>query len=83
MWPNPQEIADLVKFTEEILNRKLHFYAALLNKYLAENLIFCVVTKVITSFMFKHFWQILMSQFLHKPLKSCFYLFLGYPYFSS
>ena len=25
MWPNPQETADLVTFTEEILNRKLHF----------------------------------------------------------
>ena len=26
MWPNPQEIADLVTFTEEILNEeKLHF----------------------------------------------------------
>ena len=25
MWPNPQEIADLVTFTEEILNQKLHF----------------------------------------------------------
>ena len=25
MWPNPQESADLVTFTEEILNRKLHF----------------------------------------------------------
>ena len=25
MWPNPQETADLVKFTEEILNGKLHF----------------------------------------------------------
>ena len=25
MWPNPQEIADLVTFTEEILNGKLHF----------------------------------------------------------
>ena len=25
MWPNPQEIADLVKFIEEILNGKLHF----------------------------------------------------------
>ena len=22
MWPNPQETADLVKFTEEIFNRK-------------------------------------------------------------
>ena len=27
MWPNPQEIPDLVTFTEEILNGKLHFYA--------------------------------------------------------
>ena len=24
MWPNPQFSADLVSFTEEILNRKLH-----------------------------------------------------------
>ena len=25
MWPNPQETADLVTFTEEILNGKFHF----------------------------------------------------------
>ena len=25
MWPNPQETPDLVTFTIEILNRKLHF----------------------------------------------------------
>ena len=25
MWPNPKEIVDLVTFTEEILNGKLHF----------------------------------------------------------
>ena len=25
MWPNPQESADLVKFTEETLDGKLHF----------------------------------------------------------
>ena len=25
MWPNPQETVDLVTFTEEIFNRKLHF----------------------------------------------------------
>ena len=25
MWPNPQFPADLVKFTEDILNEKLHF----------------------------------------------------------
>ena len=27
MWPNPQFPADLVTFTEEIPNGKLHFYA--------------------------------------------------------
>ena len=27
MWPNPQETADSVTFTEEILNGKLHFCA--------------------------------------------------------
>ena len=25
MWPNPQETVDLVTFTEEILNEKIHF----------------------------------------------------------
>ena len=25
MWPNPQETVDLVTFTEEIFNGKLHF----------------------------------------------------------
>ena len=25
MWPDPQETADLITFTGEILNRKLHF----------------------------------------------------------
>ena len=25
MWPNPQETADLVTFTEEILKGKVHF----------------------------------------------------------
>ena len=26
MWPNPQETADIVTFTEEVLNGKLHFF---------------------------------------------------------
>ena len=26
MWPNPQEYVDLVTFTEEIFNGKLHFF---------------------------------------------------------
>ena len=25
MWPNPQEIADFVTFTAEIVNGKIHF----------------------------------------------------------
>ena len=29
MWPNPEEPADLVTFTEEILNGKLHFLCSL------------------------------------------------------
>ena len=28
MWPNPQKTADLVTLTEEILNRKLHFFCS-------------------------------------------------------
>ena len=28
MWPNPQEATDLVTFTEEILNGKLHFLSS-------------------------------------------------------
>ena len=28
MWPNPQETADLITFTEEIFNVKLHFWCS-------------------------------------------------------
>ena len=28
MWPNPQGIADLVTFTEDVLNGKLHFLSS-------------------------------------------------------
>ena len=31
MWPNPHFPADLVTFTEEILNRKLHFLCSVLS----------------------------------------------------
>ena len=30
MWPNPQQTADLVTFTEELLDRKLYFLCSLL-----------------------------------------------------
>ena len=31
MWPDPQETADFVIFTEEILNGKLHFLCSVKN----------------------------------------------------
>ena len=44
MWPNPRETTDLITFTEEILNEKLHFlcseYSCLLNRTLV-NGCFC------------------------------------------
>ena len=33
MWPNPQEIANLVTFSEEILNGKLHFLCSVICIY--------------------------------------------------
>ena len=32
MWPNLQETADLVTFTEEILNGKLHFFVQCISR---------------------------------------------------
>ena len=34
MWPNLQLSADLVTFTEEILNEKLHFLYSAIQKFL-------------------------------------------------
>ena len=31
MWPNPQESAELVTFTEEVFNGKLHFLCSEMN----------------------------------------------------
>ena len=36
MWPNPQKTADLVTFTEEILNGKLHFCAVLISDMITD-----------------------------------------------
>ena len=38
MWPNPQKAADLVTFTEEILNGKLHFLCSETYLYLSYGL---------------------------------------------
>ena len=39
MWTNPQETVDLVTFTEEILNRKLHFLCS------ASSILICFLKK--------------------------------------
>ena len=33
MWPDPQETVDLVTFTEEILDRKLHFMCSAISVF--------------------------------------------------
>ena len=38
MWPNLQETADLVTFTEEILNGKLDFLCSVINPFYATGL---------------------------------------------
>ena len=37
MWPNPQEAVDLVTFTEEILNGKIHFLCSICKKGVLRN----------------------------------------------
>ena len=37
MWPNLQEIAILAKFTEEILNAKLHFLRSEISRIFEKN----------------------------------------------
>ena len=48
MWPNPQFPADLVKFTEEILNRKFHFLCSGIAKLLLR---VCLAFEKVTAFI--------------------------------
>ena len=43
MWPNPQDIAGLVTFMEEILNGKLHFLYSAKKAFYAVIVSFCVL----------------------------------------
>ena len=44
MWPNPQETADLVTFTKEILNGKIHFLCNEINPSLVTFLLVMALT---------------------------------------
>ena len=52
MRPNPQETADLVTFTEEILNGKL---------------IFCAVIRIPNSRLYFIYWNIIDQCFYYLP----------------
>ena len=39
MWPNPKETAELITFTEEILNGKIHFLCIVFSSLLIFGLI--------------------------------------------
>ena len=45
MWPNPQETADLVTFTEEILNEKLYFLCSVTCKNGVSTILFNITAR--------------------------------------
>ena len=64
MWPNPQETADLVTFTEEILDGKLHFLCTVYWRSLSR-----IISENLGSSGGKHLWW---SSVLVKPLSLWF-----------
>ena len=51
MWPDPQETADLVTFTEEILNGKLHFLCS--ERFLASVFFLIVIFQKFANSVFQ------------------------------
>ena len=69
MWQNPQDTADLVTFTEETLNEKLHFLCS--DRVWILSLFFgmvkkskskCVVLKKLQNYFLLHFKNIRLSR---------------------
>ena len=52
MWPNPQETANLVTLTEEILNGKIHFLNSVM--YLLETEISCITERSVSIILGKY-----------------------------
>ena len=66
MWPNPQETADLVSFTEEILNWKLHFLCSAVSTgrgiksiFFLTNLQWLEHVMNVSKKLSQHFWGII------------------------
>ena len=82
MWSNPNETADLVTFTEEILNGKLLFlcssgssrdslFNSLMhnvpqNSQINFNLIYCLILKICETVLW-HFCLVISPGFMHIP----------------
>ena len=60
MWPNPQETADLVTFTEEILTGKLHFLCSVTWLHYIFSSVYYI----------KNSYKILMTNWLKKKIMS-------------
>ena len=83
MWPNPQETADLVTFTDEILNEKLHFLCSViayvpfcftclcayvtLLNYVPTSTCFCVLRVYLRTCLFVLRMLIPMCLIIHVP----------------
>ena len=68
MWPNPQETADLVTFTEGILNGKLHFlcsdHSSVANPFAAlEGMFSRAIFLRFKSFGLSFYWASLIQSF--------------------
>ena len=50
MWQNPQKTEELVTFTEEVLNGKLHFCAV----QCQENKVFCYIFSLLSVILFAY-----------------------------
>ena len=74
MWPNPEETADLVTFTEEIPNGKLHFLCSALSRKKSFILLEQPLAGVVRSTFsknFKKFWEKLhILQRLTEPIQT-------------
>ena len=75
MWPNPQETADFVTFTEKILNGKLHFLWSETCQHLTIDLfetfmdiIACISLHVIAG---EQFWVLEVARFHEIAFPGC------------
>ena len=77
MWPDPQFPADLVTFTEEILNGKLHFLSSEIPA-VRPLLIFIVIMIGILAKRFGRTFHLVMSVYVcvYIPIGTCMYAYM-------